>query len=383
MLNGQRTDYYRGAGGHLALMHQFKGGTQGQMYWYHYNNKGDVAGLTKHNGNSHHNYRYDPYGAVLPENGNFTDPHNHYTLTGKEFDENTGLVWFGSRHYEPETGVWMGQDVYRGGLNSPMSLHRYGYVVNNPLTYYDYYGYYWGESVVNGVVDGTKSVAGAVGSGIASGYNSTKKGVIATAKAVDKYVVDPTADFIGNYVIEPTVEYLDRATSEENLVEMPGVQQGVATLFYVNALYSNVKETPTDLIFDANDNMSVNIESSSQYKKMIAAEVSIAEQKGKKCIDKTYYEEESINLRGANFLNQYAIGGTNRTTIKGEKMDSGEWSIETTIIDKYDFQKKSREKEGLAKTFINNFFGYYPQEFGILETYTNEFNIKSTVSAEN
>ena len=59
---------------------------------YHYNNKGDVVGLTKQNGNSHHNYRYDPYGAVLPENGNFTNPHNHYTLTGKEFDENTGLV---------------------------------------------------------------------------------------------------------------------------------------------------------------------------------------------------------------------------------------------------------------------------------------------------
>ena len=145
MLNGQHTDYYRGAGGHLALMHQYKGGTQGQMYWYHYNNKGDVAGLTKHNGNSHHNYRYDPYGAVLPENGNFTDPHNHYTLTGKEFDENTGLVWFGSRHYEPETGVWMGQDSYRGMMNDPFSLHRYAYVNNNPLNYYDHYGYFLGK----------------------------------------------------------------------------------------------------------------------------------------------------------------------------------------------------------------------------------------------
>jgi RHS repeat-associated protein len=141
MLNGQRTDYYRGAGGHLALMHQYKGGTQGQMYWYHYNNKGDVVGLTKHNGNSHHNYRYDPYGAVLPENGNFTDPHNHYTLTGKELDENTGLVWFGSRHYEPETGVWMGQDVYRGRLSDPGSLHRYGYVKDNPLNFIDIFGF--------------------------------------------------------------------------------------------------------------------------------------------------------------------------------------------------------------------------------------------------
>ena len=137
MLNGQHTDYYRGAGNHLALMHQYKGGTQGQMYWYHYNNKGDVVGLTKHNGNSHHNYRYDPYGAVLPENGSFTDPHNHYTLTGKEFDENTGLVWFGSRHYEPETGVWMGQDSYRGGTANPKSLNRYQYNFNNSINYYD------------------------------------------------------------------------------------------------------------------------------------------------------------------------------------------------------------------------------------------------------
>ncbi|WP_420208152.1 RHS repeat domain-containing protein [Candidatus Electronema sp. JC] len=140
-LNGQRTDYYRGEGGNIALMHQYKGGTQGQMYWYHYNNKKDVAGLTKQNGNSHHNYRYEPYGAVLPENGNFTDPHNHYTLTGKEFDENTGLVWFGARHYEPETGVWMGQDVYRGRLSEPGSLHRFGYVYNNPVNYYDFLGF--------------------------------------------------------------------------------------------------------------------------------------------------------------------------------------------------------------------------------------------------
>ncbi len=154
LLNGQRKNYYRGEGGDIALMHQYKGGTQGQMYWYHYNNKKDVVGLTKHNGNSHHNYRYDVYGAVLPENGNFTDPHNHYTLTGKEFDENTGLVWFGARHYEPETGVWMGQDSYRGRLSEPMSLHRFGYVHNNPVSYWDWYGFWPTEqySVLNKII---------------------------------------------------------------------------------------------------------------------------------------------------------------------------------------------------------------------------------------
>ena len=35
----------------------------------------------------------------------------------------------------------MGQDSYRGRLSAPGSLHRFGYVLNNPLNYYDYYGY--------------------------------------------------------------------------------------------------------------------------------------------------------------------------------------------------------------------------------------------------
>ncbi|CAK8715668.1 RHS and YD repeat-containing protein [Candidatus Electronema halotolerans] len=141
-LNGQYDNYYRGTDNEISVSQHFNSGAAGQLHWYHYNRKGDVAGLTKQNGNAAHTYRYEPYGAVIPENGNFTDPHNHYTLTGKEFDENTGLVWFGARHYEPETGVWMGQDVYRGRLDEPGSLHRFGYVENNPVNYIDKNGYF-------------------------------------------------------------------------------------------------------------------------------------------------------------------------------------------------------------------------------------------------
>ncbi len=137
MLNGQRDNYYRGAMGRLTTMHHFNAGAPGQMYWYHYNFKGDVVGLTKHQGQSTHNYRYDPYGGVVPDNGNWTDPHNHYTLTGKEFDEHTGLVYFGARHYDPDVGVWVTLDLYRGTVHNPMSLHRIGFVQGNPTNYFD------------------------------------------------------------------------------------------------------------------------------------------------------------------------------------------------------------------------------------------------------
>ncbi|CAK8713363.1 RHS repeat-associated core domain-containing protein [Candidatus Electrothrix gigas] len=259
MLNGQRTDYYRGAGGHLALMHQYKGGTQGQMYWYHYNNKGDVAGLTKHNGNSHHNYRYDPYGAVLPENGNFTDPHNHYTLTGKEFDENTGLVWFGSRHYEPETGVWMGQDLYRGWLNEPGSLHRFGYVLNNPVNSWDYYGYcidgcvlesviavkltdlvvgaialYFvspsGQNTIEGMVESAidtassaltnlKNNAGVIKNEAVVAYNATARAVSKVASKVSNCFSDPTAGIVTTVMYEATTGMGSLNTFEESSVD--------------------------------------------------------------------------------------------------------------------------------------------------------------------
>ena len=66
----------------LALRH-FPAGTEGQTYWYHLDGRGSVAGLTKHQGQSTHNYRYDAYGQLLPAQGNFTDPHNPYTFAGK------------------------------------------------------------------------------------------------------------------------------------------------------------------------------------------------------------------------------------------------------------------------------------------------------------
>jgi RHS repeat-associated protein len=141
MWNGQRDNFYRGAMGHISMMQRFPSGTEGQMYWYDYNNKHDVVGLSKQDGQSIHNYQYEPYGGVIPQTGNFTDPHNHYTLTGKETDENTGLVYFGARHYDPQSAQWMTQDTYRGAALLPISKHRYNYVYSNPISYWDWFGY--------------------------------------------------------------------------------------------------------------------------------------------------------------------------------------------------------------------------------------------------
>ncbi|MEM2266358.1 MAG: RHS repeat-associated core domain-containing protein [Candidatus Hadarchaeales archaeon] len=99
-----------------------------------------MAGLTKHQGQSTHNYRYDAYGQVLPARGNWTDPHNHYTFLGKEWDEHLGLYEFGVRLYAPWAGVWLTREPLPGRAWEPRTWHRYQYAFASPISYYDPYG---------------------------------------------------------------------------------------------------------------------------------------------------------------------------------------------------------------------------------------------------
>jgi RHS repeat-associated protein len=122
-------------------MHNFPAGTRGQRYWYHHNGQGAIAGMTKQRGQSTHNYRYDAYGGNIPANGNFTNPHNDYTLTEKSWDDHTGLYYFGARHYDPLAAVWLTQDTYRGRTSEPITLHRFAYVRGNPINWIDSYGF--------------------------------------------------------------------------------------------------------------------------------------------------------------------------------------------------------------------------------------------------
>ncbi|MGC9084268.1 MAG: RHS repeat domain-containing protein [Anaerolineae bacterium] len=124
----------------LLAMRRFPEGTEGQAYWVHLDGRGSVAGLTKHQGQSTHNYRYEAYGQLLPAQGNWTDPHNHYTFLGKEWDEHLGLYAFGVRLYDPWAGVWLTREPLAGNLREPRTWHRYAYAFASPISYDDPYG---------------------------------------------------------------------------------------------------------------------------------------------------------------------------------------------------------------------------------------------------
>lgn len=65
---------------------------------------------------------------------------NRHIFTGHVHDAKTGLIYFGQRHYDPDTGRFITQDPYLGEPNTPPSLHRYLYAYGNPTVYVDEHG---------------------------------------------------------------------------------------------------------------------------------------------------------------------------------------------------------------------------------------------------
>jgi len=102
-------------------MEEQQGGGAGKEYWFAQDGLGSTAAVTKQDGQSAHDYFYAPFGGIIDDNGhpedssNWTDPHNHYLLTGKEWDEESRLYYFGARYYPRHSpnGLALGQAMRR------------------------------------------------------------------------------------------------------------------------------------------------------------------------------------------------------------------------------------------------------------------------------
>jgi RHS repeat-associated protein len=208
MWNQQRRNFYRGADQRLVSLQLFRASDgEGLMSWYHYDGLGSVSGLTRHQGQSTHNYRYDVYGAVYPERGNFVDPHNHYTYTGQEWDDETAMLHFYARDYDPAMAVWLQQDPYRGRLPEPQTTQRYAYVQGNPVNYVDAYGYkaFYVRGMNSGGIKEKNS------SGVYTLYQRSLKEKIVCEQPSDRYYDEP--------LVNPLTDLVLRRDSDDIIVK--------------------------------------------------------------------------------------------------------------------------------------------------------------------
>ena len=73
-------------------------------------------------------YEYDVFGAIRNETGTSD---NTRKFTGKEFDADSNLYYYGARYYDPYIGRFTQRDPIGDGVN------WYAYVANNPLAFVD------------------------------------------------------------------------------------------------------------------------------------------------------------------------------------------------------------------------------------------------------
>ena len=63
--------------------------------------------------------------------------------TGKLFDTDTELYYYGARYYDPELGRFIQPDTIVPYPSDPQSFNRYSYARNNPIKYIDPTGHSW------------------------------------------------------------------------------------------------------------------------------------------------------------------------------------------------------------------------------------------------
>jgi len=108
--------------------------TDSDEQYYHYSALRTTANLTNTLGAIQASYRTDVWGHITDQSGS---SQNRQVFTGQEHDENTGLIYFGARYYDPDTARFINEDTYLGESTTPPSLHRYLYAYANPTVYID------------------------------------------------------------------------------------------------------------------------------------------------------------------------------------------------------------------------------------------------------
>jgi RHS repeat-associated protein len=115
----------------LDLISQTRGGSTA---FYHTDGLGSTRALTDGAGQVTDRYVYDAYGRIIQKVGGTVNDH---LFVGESRDAVTGLDYLRLRHLDPSTGRFLSQDSAAGALMTPMTLHRYMYVNDNPVNLID------------------------------------------------------------------------------------------------------------------------------------------------------------------------------------------------------------------------------------------------------
>jgi RHS repeat-associated protein len=100
---------------------------------YHADRLGSVRALTDASGAAIAGYRTDEYGVPTVTTGSSSQP---FGFTGEQRDA-TAFSYLRARYYDPGLGRFIAGDQWTGLQARPMSLNRFAYANQNPVTHRD------------------------------------------------------------------------------------------------------------------------------------------------------------------------------------------------------------------------------------------------------
>lgn len=123
------------------------------QFFYHPDHLGSSSFITNLEGEVVQHIEYVPFGEVFIEarNNVWNTP---YLFNAKEFDEETGMYYYGARYYDPRLSLWMSTDPMEGEYQGHTS---YCFSGNSPVIYVDFNGKEWTDLDGNIITD-TKNI---------------------------------------------------------------------------------------------------------------------------------------------------------------------------------------------------------------------------------
>ena len=109
------------------------------IFFYHSDHLGSTSYITDAKANITQFDAYLPYGELLVDEHSSSEE-MPYKFNGKEFDQETGLYYYGARYMNPITGLWYGVDPL---AEKYTSLSAYSYCSSNPINLIDPIGLGW------------------------------------------------------------------------------------------------------------------------------------------------------------------------------------------------------------------------------------------------
>lgn len=103
------------------------------QFYYHPDHLGSSSYITNLDGEVVQHIEYVPFGEVFIEERNNTW-NTPYLFNAKEYDEETGMYYYGARYYEPRISLWMSTDPLQ---EKDPNISSFCYTSNNPIKYID------------------------------------------------------------------------------------------------------------------------------------------------------------------------------------------------------------------------------------------------------